>query len=79
MAAVDWVVGVLGGYAVVGMLFAVVFVTTWIHRFDSLSKSSGIGFRLIVFPGAAVLWPALLSSLLRQRNLKQEHRGGRPT
>ena len=54
------VVTVLGVYVVAGVLFAAVFVARGIERIDAAAVGAGIGFRLIVFPGAAALWPVLL-------------------
>jgi hypothetical protein len=52
-------------YAWTGVAFAVVFVLFGIHRVDPVAEHSTIGFRLIVVPGAAALWPLLLSRWLR--------------
>jgi hypothetical protein len=47
-------------YAVIGCTFAIAFVTAGIHRVDPQAKGAGVGFRVIVLPGAAALWPWLL-------------------
>jgi hypothetical protein len=47
-------------YALVGVVFAVAFVMCGIDALDEAARGSGIGFRLIVMPGAAALWPLLL-------------------
>ena len=52
-------------YAGIGLLFAVAFLTAGISRVDPLSKGSGIGFRLIILPGVAALWPVLLTRWIR--------------
>ena len=54
-------------YAGIGLLFAVAFLTAGISRVDPLSKGSGIGFRLIILPGVAALWPVLLTRWIRAR------------
>jgi len=49
----------LAGYAGLGFVFAVPFV--WrVQRLDSEAQGSGIGFRLLILPGVAALWPMFL-------------------
>jgi hypothetical protein len=59
MWVAEWFVRMLGAYAAVGSLFAVAFVARGIHRADPVAKGAPLGFRLIVLPGAAALWPLL--------------------
>ena len=47
-------------YAAIGMLFASAFVFAGIHRIDTQAEGAGVGFRLLVFPGAIAFWPMLL-------------------
>jgi len=54
-------------YASIGLLFAVAFLTAGISHVDPGSKGSGIGFRLIILPGVAALWPVLLAQWIRVR------------
>lgn len=65
MAVAEVLVGVLTAYAVVGAAFAILFLTAGIQRIDSQAHGAGIGFRLIIFPGVAALWPLLLMRWLR--------------
>ena len=58
-------VGVLVAYALTGAAFSAVFVLFGIHRVDRVAEHSPIGFRLIVMPGVAALWPLLLGRWLR--------------
>lgn len=57
----DAIVMAAAAYGALGLVFAVLFVTMGIERVDPLAKGSGIGFRLIVLPGVAALWPLLLA------------------
>jgi hypothetical protein len=50
----------LMAYATAGVLFAVPFVTLGITRVDEEARGSGLGFRLLIIPGVAALWPLLL-------------------
>ena len=47
-------------YGIAGLVFAIAFVTTGVKRIDSQAIGSGVGFRVLIFPGAAALWPLLL-------------------
>jgi hypothetical protein len=47
-------------YLLIGLLFAVVFVTTGIERVDATARGAGAGFRLLILPGVVALWPVLL-------------------
>jgi hypothetical protein len=53
-------VGVLYLYGIAGLVFAIAFVITGVKRIDSEAIGSGVGFRVLIFPGAAALWPLLL-------------------
>lgn len=67
MAAAEVVNGALTAYALIGVAFAAAFVSAGIQRIDPQARGSGLGFRLIVLPGAAALWPLLLSRWMRGR------------
>jgi hypothetical protein len=47
-------------YAGLGVIFAVLFVWIGVQRLDSEAQGSGIGFRLLILPGVAALWPMFL-------------------
>jgi hypothetical protein len=61
MAVTEWLLDLLGVYLGVGLLFAIAFLTVGISQVDPDSKGSGLGFRLIILPGVAALWPVLLT------------------
>ena len=65
MRAAVILVDVLGIYALVGTVFAAAFVLFGIHRVDPVAKGGTLGFRLIVMPGVAALWPLLLARWIR--------------
>ena len=68
MAAAYWFVGFLSAYAAVGLAFAVAFVTAGVQRVDPVANHAPLGFRLIILPGAAALWPLLLARWIRGRS-----------
>ena len=44
-------------YSIVGLLFAVFFVTKGVGTVDPAAKGTGWGFKLIIIPGLLALWP----------------------
>lgn len=72
MVVAELFVNLLSAYMVIGVLFAVAFVMIGITRIDPSAGNSTLGFRLIVLPGAALLWPLLLRRWLLAR--KDERR-----
>lgn len=65
--AAQYIVLLCGIYAALGIIFAATFVCAGVARLDPLAKGSSIGFRLIIFPGSAALWPYLLMRWLRKK------------
>ena len=62
-------VGALAIYGLVGVIFAAAFVALGITRVDPVAQHAPLGFRLIVMPGVAALWPLLLRRWLRSAQL----------
>jgi hypothetical protein len=58
---------VAGGYALVGVLFAVPFVWRGAGVVEPVAREGTLGFRLLILPGAITLWPYLLFRWLRAR------------
>lgn len=46
-------------YAFAGLIFAALFVAFGVSKVDSQSRGSSLGFRLLILPGCAALWPLL--------------------
>jgi len=46
-------------YLVCGMVFAVPFVLVGVSRMDPHAAHGTWGFRILIFPGATLLWPLL--------------------
>ncbi|MGE0481355.1 MAG: hypothetical protein AB7Q17_12880 [Phycisphaerae bacterium] len=57
----------VGAYVVVGVVFASAFVTRGVGRIDAAARGASPGFRLLIFPASAALWPLLLQRWLRAR------------
>lgn len=64
LAAAELLVTALGVYALVGVVFALVFVTVGARRIDPDAAGMPLRARVIIFPGAAGLWPLLLVKLV---------------
>ena len=64
-AAAEWFVRLLGFYATLGTLFAIAFVSVGVGRIDRVAKVSTPGFRIVILPGVAALWPFLLTRWIR--------------
>lgn len=65
MEAAEILVDVLAAYGLTGAVFAVAFVTMGIQHVDSVAEHAPLGFRLVVLPGVAALWPLMLVRWLR--------------
>lgn len=51
----------------VGLVFAIPFAVRWAARLDPAAAKGTTGFRLLVVPGAILLWPWLALALVRRR------------
>ena len=54
-------------YALLGAVFALLFVTLGVQRTDPQAQGAGWGFRLLIFPGVTALWPLLAARWARRR------------
>lgn len=74
----SWIVRIIGIYLALGILFAVLFVWRGAGKIDPSAGQASAGFRLMIFPGAAALWPLLLWRWLRgTSHLPQERNAHR--
>lgn len=55
-----WLVRLGALYLGVGLLFAVGFAFRWVNRLDTVAAHGTPGFRVLILPGAILLWPFLL-------------------
>ncbi len=69
-ALASWVVRLLLAYLFIGVVFAAPFAWRWVARLDPVAAHGTLGFRLLILPGAVLLWPHLARRLL--------HGGGEP-
>jgi hypothetical protein len=62
----EWLVRAAGLYLLAGTCFAVPFVIAGVGRIDPSAHAGTLGFRLIILPGVVLLWPLLLTRLVRR-------------
>lgn len=62
-----WLVRLAGAYLALGLCFALPFAARWVNRIDAVAAHGTAGFRILVVPGAVLLWPLLAWRLFRRR------------
>jgi hypothetical protein len=62
-----WLVTAAGAYALAGLLFAIAFARRGAGVVEPVAQDGTWGFRLLIIPGAATLWPYLLLRWWRAR------------
>lgn len=60
MTFAELIVVVLGAYLALGLALAVPFAALGVGRIDPDARRGSLGFRLLIVPGATLLWPLLL-------------------
>ncbi|HKV73987.1 MAG TPA: hypothetical protein VJN95_05680 [Gemmatimonadales bacterium] len=58
--AAYWIVIVAGSYLAVGLVVALGVVVAGLKRIDPVAGHGTWGFRLLIVPGIAALWPLIL-------------------
>ncbi len=54
-----WIERIVLVYAAVGVVFALAFAWAGAARLDPGARGAGWGFKLMILPGSAALWPYL--------------------
>ena len=73
LTTATWLVNILGIYLSVGIVFAIAFVWKGGGKIDPSAQEGTIGFRLLILPGAAALWPILARRWLDGAGPPEEH------
>lgn len=71
--AAELIVFVAAAYAAVGVLFAVPFAVWGAGRLVPGARTGSWGFRVLILPGAAALWPILAVKLWRSGGPAEHH------
>ncbi len=56
-----WIVRAAGVYLALGLLFAIPFLARGAGVLEPAARHAGLFFRLLLLPGAVLLWPWLLA------------------
>jgi hypothetical protein len=59
MAVAQLILVLAAIYLTLGLLFALAFAASGAARIDVAARGTSVAFRLLLVPGAAVLWPWL--------------------
>jgi hypothetical protein len=82
LSLATWIARLGGIYLLLGVAFAVPFAFRWVNRIDPVAAHGTTGFRLLILPGSALLWPILLGRVLRGETAppveRNAHRDGTP-
>jgi hypothetical protein len=65
MSAAEIILLVAGIYTGIGAVFGVAFVVAGAARVDHAAAGAPWSFRLLIWPGAAALWPLMLAKWIR--------------
>ncbi len=57
VTVVEMIVVASLAYAAIGVAVAIAFVTLGVSAVDPAARGAGVGFRAIIMPGLAALWP----------------------
>jgi membrane protein implicated in regulation of membrane protease activity len=60
-----WIVIITAAYLMIGLVVGIIVVLTGLGRLDPVAAHGTWGFRLLVLPGMAALWPIILSRVVR--------------
>jgi len=66
VAAAESLVRAVAIYLGSGAVFAMVFLWRWVGILDTAASHGTWGFRTLVFPGVAMLWPLFLIRVIRR-------------
>lgn len=72
MSFVAAAVHALEAYAALGLAFSVLFAWRGARAIDPLASRGTLGFRLLILPGAALLWPYLGMRWMRASRCARE-------
>ena len=61
----------LGIYGLIGIVFAIYFVSRGVTQLDADTKGSKVMFRLLIFPASVALWLPLLLKLRKTKPQKE--------
>lgn len=72
----QWLLYLIGVYAGIGLVVAAVFSWRGVARVDPAARGAHWGFRLLILPGAAALWPLVVRWWVRAARASIQGAGG---
>lgn len=73
MLVAQWIVFILTCYAAIGLVFGVAFTFVGAGRLDPAARGAGVGFKLLIIPASAALWPILAKRWREVRPTAGQH------
>ncbi len=73
MVGASEILGLLGLYFGIGLLFALAFVTLGLGRVDPNAAGAKLSVRILLIPGAMALWPFLAVHWMKGGRRASEH------
>lgn len=58
---------VVAAYVIIGIVFALTFVTIGVTKLDPAARGASWAFRVLILPGSAALWPLLAAKWARHK------------
>jgi hypothetical protein len=55
-------------YLIIGVVFAIAFAMRGAHAIDAGARGTPWGFKVLILPGAAALWPLMLRKWIAVRH-----------
>jgi len=65
MGLMSMVLVAMAVYGAIGLVVGAAFVVWGVGRVDPAARGSGWGFRAVILPGAAALWPLVARKWIR--------------
>jgi hypothetical protein len=72
LALATALVSAFGFYGILGLLYGLYFISYGASRVVPAARGAGIGFALIILPGAVLFWPLLLARLIKGQTRPKE-------
>ena len=52
-------------YVAVGIAFSVIFIWKGLTTVDPSARGTGIGFKILIFPGLIIFWPVFVNKWIK--------------
>ena len=69
---IETILMLVSAYLLLGLLFAIAFVIKGVTVVDEGAQGCSAGFRIIIIPGAMLLWPVLLKKWIHAKSASHD-------